>query len=50
VLVVRSVDPRWTAEITRARSVVLSRLQHLLGADCVHSLKIASDSTRFRSS
>ena len=49
VLVVRSVDARWTAEINRARSVVLSRLQHLLGADCVKSLQIAPEPSRSRS-
>jgi predicted nucleic acid-binding Zn ribbon protein len=50
VLVVRSADPRWTTEVHRARSVVLARLQHLLGDDCVRSLHIASEPTRFRSS
>ena len=40
VLTVRSSDERWTLEINRARGMVLARLQHLLGADTVTSLRI----------
>jgi predicted nucleic acid-binding Zn ribbon protein len=30
-LCVRAADPRWIGELTRAKGVVLARLQHLLG-------------------
>ena len=40
VLTVRSADPRWTHEVTRARETVLLRLQHLLGADTVRTLRM----------
>ena len=40
VLTVRSTDARWTLEINRARALVLARLQHLLGAESVTSLRI----------
>jgi hypothetical protein len=40
VLTVRSTDARWTMEINRARGMVLSRLQHLLGQDAVTGLDI----------
>jgi predicted nucleic acid-binding Zn ribbon protein len=39
VLIVRASDVRWTAEIARARDVVLARLQQLLGPD-VKSLSV----------
>jgi predicted nucleic acid-binding Zn ribbon protein len=40
VLTVHSSDPRWTLEITRARDIVLGRVQHYLGAEHVTSLRI----------
>jgi predicted nucleic acid-binding Zn ribbon protein len=40
VLTVHSSDARWTLEITRARDIVLRRLQHFLGPECVTSLRI----------
>jgi hypothetical protein len=40
VLRVQSTDARWTLEITRARDIVLRRLQHFLGAGCVTSLQV----------
>jgi len=40
VLIVRSSDARWTLEVTRARAVVVQRLQHFLGAEAVTSLRI----------
>jgi predicted nucleic acid-binding Zn ribbon protein len=40
VLTVHASDPRWCQEITRAREVVLTRLQHLLGAETLKSLRI----------
>jgi predicted nucleic acid-binding Zn ribbon protein len=40
VLTVHSPDARWTLEITRARDIVLRRLQHFLGAECVTSLRV----------
>jgi predicted nucleic acid-binding Zn ribbon protein len=45
VLTVHASDPRWSLEISRARDVVLKRLQHLLGADCVKSVRVARDRT-----
>jgi predicted nucleic acid-binding Zn ribbon protein len=39
-VIVHSPDPRWTKEIVRAREVVLARLQQMLGADAVTSLRI----------
>ena len=40
VLTVHMSDARWGQEISRARNVVLTRLQHLLGVDAVRSLRI----------
>ncbi len=40
VLTVQSSDARWTLEITRARDIVLRRLQHFLGPECVSSLRV----------
>jgi predicted nucleic acid-binding Zn ribbon protein len=40
VLTVQSPDARWTLEITRARDIVLRRLQHSLGSECVKSLRV----------
>jgi predicted nucleic acid-binding Zn ribbon protein len=40
VLSVQSSDARWTLEITRARDIVLRRLQHVLGPDSVKTLRI----------
>ena len=40
VLTVHSPDPRWTLEITRARDVVLGRVQHYLGPAHVKTLRI----------
>src|SRR6202008_3980240 len=39
VLTVHCSDQRWTPEIARSRSLVLQRLQHMLGADHVHSVR-----------
>ena len=35
VLKVRAADPRWLAEVERAREAVLQKMQHLLGRDQV---------------
>jgi predicted nucleic acid-binding Zn ribbon protein len=40
VLTVHASDARWTLEITRARDIVLRRLQDFLGAECVRSLRV----------
>jgi predicted nucleic acid-binding Zn ribbon protein len=40
VLSVRARDPRWAAEIARARDTVLPRLQQLLGKDAVTDISI----------
>jgi predicted nucleic acid-binding Zn ribbon protein len=42
VLTVRSTDKRWTAEIARARPIVLARLQQLLGPEAVQTVRIRS--------
>jgi hypothetical protein len=39
VLNVRAVDRRWIREIERASSSVVEKMQHLLGADAVRTLK-----------
>jgi hypothetical protein len=44
VLIVRSTDARWTLEVTRARAVVVQRLQHFLGAEAVTALRIDGSS------
>ena len=41
VLTVRARDPRWAAEIQRAREIILKRMQHLLGASAITRLHIA---------
>jgi predicted nucleic acid-binding Zn ribbon protein len=48
VLTVHSADARWTQEITRARDIVLRRLQHFLGPDSVTSLRIEGRPNRIR--
>jgi len=40
VLTVHAQDARWGQEISRARDVVLARVQHLLGSDSVRRLQI----------
>ena len=40
-LFVRARDPRWSAEIERARDVILPRVQHYLGRAAVTRLEIA---------
>jgi predicted nucleic acid-binding Zn ribbon protein len=40
VLTARCADPRWAPELTRARDVVLERLQQLLGPEAVVRLTI----------
>ena len=40
VLIVQSSDARWTLEITRARDIVLRRVQHFLGPGSVTALRI----------
>lgn len=42
VLTVRADDERWTQEITRAREVVLQKMQHLLGKDAVTRIRTRS--------
>jgi predicted nucleic acid-binding Zn ribbon protein len=41
VMSVTAADPRWTREIHRAKDLVMARLQHLLGAEVVTSLRIS---------
>jgi hypothetical protein len=41
-LTVHAADPRWTVEIERARGVILSRLQQLLGPDAITHIQINS--------
>ena len=43
VLTVRSSDTRWALEIKRARGMVLTRLQDLLGASAITSLHVERD-------
>ena len=38
VLKVRAADPRWLAEVERAREAVLQKMQHLLGQDVVRRI------------
>ena len=40
VLSVRAGDPRWAAEIERARDTILKRMQHLLGTASVIRVKV----------
>jgi predicted nucleic acid-binding Zn ribbon protein len=39
VLNVRAVDRRWIREIERARETVLAKMQHILGAEAVRTLR-----------
>jgi predicted nucleic acid-binding Zn ribbon protein len=48
VLTVQSSDARWTAEITRARDIVLGRMQHYLGPGNVKTLRIEKEAARSR--
>jgi len=48
VLTVHSSDARWTLEVTRARDVVLRRLQQFLGPDSVKVLRIEKEAGRSR--
>jgi len=43
MLTVGAADPRWVAEVLRAREVVLRKMQHLLGADEVTRLTSRRD-------
>jgi predicted nucleic acid-binding Zn ribbon protein len=43
VLTVRCSDQRWTSEIARARPLIMSRLQQMLGADAVRRIVLPSD-------
>jgi predicted nucleic acid-binding Zn ribbon protein len=38
-LIVRAVDPRWSAEIDRANQSVLQKMQDLLGPDQVKTIR-----------
>jgi predicted nucleic acid-binding Zn ribbon protein len=42
VLKVRALDARWLKEITRAREMILPKLQHLLGADAISRIAVDS--------
>jgi hypothetical protein len=42
-LVVRAADTRWIREIDRARTIILSRLQHLLGPNNVSRLDLPAE-------
>jgi predicted nucleic acid-binding Zn ribbon protein len=50
VLTVRATDARWGSEVARARDVVLARLQNLLGADAVRSIRVERPSSRQKTS
>ena len=43
VLRVVARDPRWEREVRRAAPAILPRMQHLLGADAVRTMQVASD-------
>ncbi len=43
VLNVTSRDARWGREVSRASETILARMQHLLGAQTITSLKVVSD-------
>ena len=45
VLTVRCSDQRWTCEIARARPLIMSRLQQMLGADAVRRIVLPSDNS-----
>jgi hypothetical protein len=40
ILIVRARDARWAREIERARGTVVARLQHLLGPDALHDVRV----------
>ncbi len=40
-LTVTASDPRWIAEIERAREPVLHRMQHLLGPDSIRTISLS---------
>jgi predicted nucleic acid-binding Zn ribbon protein len=40
VLKVRAHDPRWIAEIRRASDTILTRMQHILGAEAVTTISL----------
>jgi hypothetical protein len=40
-LIVTATDPRWIAEIERAREPVLHRMQHLLGPDSIRTISLS---------
>jgi hypothetical protein len=40
-LTVTATDPRWIAEIERAREPVLHRMQHLLGAESIRTISLS---------
>lgn len=42
VLTVRSTDPRWLKEINRAASLILPKLQQLLGDDQITKIRTRS--------
>jgi hypothetical protein len=42
VLTVRARDPRWAREIERAADTILARMQHLLGANTVVRIAVAT--------
>ncbi len=44
VLTVRCADDRWLSEVTRARPMILERLQQILGPDVVKRLDIRTQS------
>jgi predicted nucleic acid-binding Zn ribbon protein len=46
VLSVCASDPRWASEVTRAREIVLARLQNLLGPDAVRTIRVERTSGR----
>ncbi len=43
MLTVQSPDARWTLEISRARDIVLGRVQHYLGPEHVKTLRIEKE-------
>ena len=45
VLSVRCGDERWISEIARARPLIISRLQQMLGADAVRRIALPSDNS-----
>ena len=42
-LVVRAADARWIREIDRAQTIILSRLQHLLGPNNISRLDLPTE-------